>query len=562
MTPDDRDQNAQFRVLVEGVRDYAIFLLDTNGRVRTWNAGAERIKGYTADEIIGKHFAIFYPRAEARRGKPEYELRIATDEGKYEEEGWRVRKDGTTFWASVVITALRDSDGRLVGFGKVTRDLSERKRADEQRETVLDRERRARVEMEATLQHMRAIQSVTDAALSHLEIDTVLPALLDKIASILNVDTAVVLLLDADGDTLVARAARGLEEEVEKSVRIPVGHGFAGRVAQERRPIIVEDVQRSMVLNPILLEKGVRSLMGVPLLAGTRLLGVMHVGTLTPSRFTPGDQQFLQIAADRVALAVEHARLYEEAMNARHDADAATEALRVRDLFLSIAAHELKTPMTSAKMGADVLARTLANADLTPTQRQALAMVDRQTMRLSRLVTQLLDVARLQTGRLELQRTDTDLADMARATLAQFEQLSRAHRFTYVGPTAMPVTADPMRIEQVLTNLLDNAVKFSPDGGEIEISIATVGTNAVIAVRDHGIGVPPEHRPRLFERFYQAHNNRSGMGLGLNLAREIIEMHGGTMYAEFPSDGGTRFVMSLPRRAVAELAPPSEVRTP
>jgi len=561
VTPDDRDQNAQFRLLVEGVKDYAIFLLDTNGRVRTWNAGAERINGYTAEEIIGKHFAIFYPRAEARRGKPEYELRIAADEGKYEEEGWRVRKDGTTFWSSVVITALRDAQGRLVGYGKVTRDLTDRKRDEEQRQTVLDRERRARVETEVALQHMRAIQSVTDAALSHLELETVLPILLDKIVSILNVDTAVVLLLDGNGDTLVARAAKGLEEEVERGVRIPVGHGFAGRIAQERRAIIIEDVQRSMVLNPILLEKGVRSLMGVPLLAGTRLLGVMHVGTFTPSRFTAGDQEFLRIAADRVALAVEHARLYEEAIAARHDADAATEALRVRDLFLSVAAHELKTPMTSAKMGADVLARTLANADLTPAQRQALAMVDRQTMRLSRLVTQLLDVARLQTGHLELERIDIDLAEVARTTISQFEQLSRGHHFSYVGPTAMPVTADPMRMEQVLTNLLDNAVKFSPDGGEIEVSIGTVGANAVMAVRDHGIGVPPEHRARLFERFYQAHSNRSGMGLGLNLAREIIEMHGGTMYAEFPPDGGTRFVMSLPRSAVAELAQPSQVRT-
>src|SRR4051794_3469865 len=112
-----------FRLLVDSVRDYAIFLLDSRGYIRSWNTGAQRIKGYTSSEIIGKHFSIFYPATDIRRGKPDYELRVAVEEGRYEEEGWRVRKDGSRFWANVVITALRDATGTLVGFAKVTRDL-------------------------------------------------------------------------------------------------------------------------------------------------------------------------------------------------------------------------------------------------------------------------------------------------------------------------------------------------------------------------------------------------------------------------------------------------------
>src|SRR5581483_9695853 len=127
-----------FRLLVESVRDYAIFLLDPTGHIRSWNEGAQRIKGYTADEIIGKHFSIFYPPAEIRRGKTEYELRVAIEDGRYEEEGWRIHKDGSRFWANVVITALFDSTGRHVGFAKVTRDLSERKRAEEERAVLLE----------------------------------------------------------------------------------------------------------------------------------------------------------------------------------------------------------------------------------------------------------------------------------------------------------------------------------------------------------------------------------------------------------------------------------------
>jgi PAS domain S-box-containing protein len=128
-----RQSEERFRQLVASVRDYAIFMLDPAGRVATWNAGAERIKGYRADEIIGQHFSRFYPPAEVLAGKPDYELEVAGREGRFEDEGWRLRKDGTRFWANVVITALRDASGRLTGFGKVTRDLTERHRLEEER---------------------------------------------------------------------------------------------------------------------------------------------------------------------------------------------------------------------------------------------------------------------------------------------------------------------------------------------------------------------------------------------------------------------------------------------
>ena len=137
ITPDGPPE--QFRLLVESVRDYAIFMLDPEGHVRTWNAGAEAIKGYRADEIVGRSFTTFYTQPDRDRNHPQDELEIATREGRFEEEGWRVRKDGRTFWANVVITALRDEQGELVGFAKVTRDLTERRRAEEElRETAVE----------------------------------------------------------------------------------------------------------------------------------------------------------------------------------------------------------------------------------------------------------------------------------------------------------------------------------------------------------------------------------------------------------------------------------------
>jgi serine phosphatase RsbU (regulator of sigma subunit)/anti-sigma regulatory factor (Ser/Thr protein kinase) len=153
---------------------------------------------------------------------------------------------------------------------------------------------------------------VTDAALAYLSIDELLDELLIRTRDILHADTAAILMLEKDGSMLRARAAKGIEEEVEQGVRIPVGGGFAGRVAAERRPIVIPDVDHAHVLNPILREKGIRSLLGVPLLVEGRVIGVLHVGTLTPRDFTEDDRHLLQLAADRAALAIDHAHLYEQ----------------------------------------------------------------------------------------------------------------------------------------------------------------------------------------------------------------------------------------------------------
>ncbi|MBR9990041.1 MAG: PAS domain-containing sensor histidine kinase [Gemmatimonadetes bacterium] len=154
----DRDDPALYRLLIESVSDYAIFALDPTGVIMTWNPGAQRFKGYAADEIIGRHFSVFYPQADIDSGLPQYELEVASAEGRFEDEGWRLRKDGTRFWANVIIAALR-KDGRLVGFAKVTRDLTERREAelrsiaDARRVAEAEAANRARAEFLATLSH-------------------------------------------------------------------------------------------------------------------------------------------------------------------------------------------------------------------------------------------------------------------------------------------------------------------------------------------------------------------------------------------------------------------------
>jgi signal transduction histidine kinase len=187
---------------------------------------------------------------------------------------------------------------------------------------------------------VRRLQSVTDAALAHLRLDELLAALLDRTRQILEVDTCAILLLDEDTNELVARAALGIEEEVEQGVRVPVGGGFAGRIAAEKRPVILDDVDHAHVLNPILREKGIKSMMGVPLVVEGEVRGVLHVGSLHLRDFQPEEVELLQLVADRAALAIEHARLFEAERAARERiehvqavTDAALAHLDVNDLL-------------------------------------------------------------------------------------------------------------------------------------------------------------------------------------------------------------------------------------
>ncbi len=229
----------------------------------------------------------------------------------------------------------------------------------------------------------------------------------------------------------------------------------------------------------------------------------------------------------------------------------AEAAVRARDEFIAIAAHDLRTPITGLRGFTQLALRRIGrSASPDPAVlRDNLAMIERQSMRLERMVNQLLDASRLGTGTLELAFDSTDLARLVHDLAVDVDFTSSDHRILVRAPKVLDAEVDPWRFEQVVRNLLDNAVKYSPDGGTIEVELASTRSETVrLAVRDHGIGIPPEHRARIFERYYRGHQSFGGMGLGLYLCSAIVRLHGGTISAEFPEDGGTRFVVVVPRR--------------
>ncbi|MBA2354686.1 MAG: GAF domain-containing sensor histidine kinase [Acidobacteria bacterium] len=284
-----------------------------------------------------------------------------------------------------------------------------------------------------------------------------------------------------------------------------------------------------------------RSSMTVALGARGTVFGAVAFFSCDPARrYDGGDVAVAEDLARRAGQAIDNARLYRDAQ----------QAIRARDEFLSVVAHELRTPITSLLGFAQLACRQLDGTDPPNplVAERTLGAIDRQSARLAALVTRLLDVSRLDTGRLVLERQPLDLVALVRGVVDGARVRTRRHNLVLEAPDRLVATVDAVRIEQVLTNLVENAIKYSPDGGPIDVSVRKAPPGgAEVAVQDGGVGIPPERRARVFDRYYRAHGDEqaSGMGLGLYISRKIVQRHGGELRAEFPEDGGTRFIVTL-----------------
>ncbi len=291
----------RLRAMVESVKDYAIFTLDPRGHVTSWNAGAERIKGYRADEITGQHFSKFYLQEDIDRGKPDYELKVAAATGRFEDEGWRVRKDGSRFWANVIISALRDSAGTVRGFSKVTRDFTERKQAEE-----------------------ALLLQVTNTLVSNLDIGRLLAAVSASIRQVASYDYAGLTLFESSTGqlrihTLEAPSGRKVPPD---GTPIPVTGSPAGRAFTSREPVILNHVrQEGETFAPEnikrLTDLSINSACWIPLINRSRPLGTLMLGKLAEGAFSDKDIRLLSHVAGQIAIAIDNAETYRQVIEAR-----------------------------------------------------------------------------------------------------------------------------------------------------------------------------------------------------------------------------------------------------
>jgi signal transduction histidine kinase/ActR/RegA family two-component response regulator len=464
----------------------------------------------------------------------------------------------------------RPSDKSLLevmdGIGNQIGQFVERERAEAELSNLNDREKRGRLELEATLQRMRQVQIVTEVALSHLSLDKLLTELLDRVRDTIDVDTVVILLLESD-NTLVAWATKGLELDVK--IHVPMGAGFAGGVAAKKAPIAIENIEEADLHTPFLREHGVKSLLGVPLLLEGRVLGVIHVGRRAVRPFTEDDTRLLELVAFRIALAIDNARLFEEERAARREAEAAS---RAKDEFLTTISHELRTPLTPIIGWVHMIRNGLLPAKESA---HGLEVIEKNSHSLKRLINDLLDMSAILSGKMRMEQKPVDVSGAVSEAVEMVRPFASGHEVTLetriLHSDDATITGDRARLVQAFSNLLDNAVKFSRAGSTVTISCERLSNNIIVRVEDQGHGIATEFLPFVFDRFRQEDGSKTrahgGLGLGLALVKSFVEAHQGTVEAESAGTGqGSRFTISLPCAeatvaiaaiAQTEIAPPS-----
>ncbi|MGA8480157.1 MAG: ATP-binding protein [Chthoniobacterales bacterium] len=557
-----RKSQAHFRQLVEGVRNYAIFLLDAHGDVASWNQGAERIKGYSADEIIGKHFSAFYPPESIEQGWPEQELQLAKDEGRLEDEGWRVRKDGSRFWASVTITALRDENGNTEGFLKITRDLTARKQAEEQSARLV-REQAAREAAEISERRALFLAEASEALAASLDEEEIYQEVV-RIAVPFLADICIVDRLE-EGFARIAAVNQSNEASPDVVSRLseyypiePHDRYLVAEVLRTGRPRIFGDVSKLSQLAvqfqgeqaeaPLLKALSAQSAIVVPLIKRGEILGAISFIITDSAR--PYDLTEIALAQElgrRVSTAIDHALLYTTAQEAQHKAEMAG---RAKDRFLAMLSHELRTPLTPILFSSSLLTE---EPTLSETMREHLRVIVKNAQLEARLVDDLLDVTRISRGKFHLNFGIADAHEVLRTVLetCSADLANKQLRLSVeLEANNYQLRADVDRLQQVFWNLLKNAIKFTPPGGWIAIRSKNLRSDLLrVEIQDSGKGIAPGVAARIFDPFEQGERSE-GLGLGLAICKSIVELHGGRIAASSHGLGkGATFVVEIPATA-------------
>ena len=482
----------QFGAMVADVQDYGIFLLSPGGIVSSWNAGAERIKGYRADEIIGQHFSVFYPQDARERGWPGHELQTASVTGRFEDEGWRIRKDGSRFWANVVITAWRDGAGRLAGFLKITRDLTNRR----QIEVALR-------ESEERFRHL--VTNVRDYAMIRL----------DPQGVVASWNPGAQRIKGYTADEIIGR---------HFSVFYPPDAVTAQWPDRE-----LEVARREGNFE----DEGWR----------VRKDGTAFWANVVISAFTDDAgavEGFWKITRD-----LTERKRAEEQLN--ESAERLRRSNRELEQFASVAAHDLQEPLRKIQAFGDRL-RTRSAAALDEQGTDYLARILQAAGRMRRLIDDLLAYSRISTRPESL--VSLDLRGVIADVLTDLEvRVQSTGGRVEIGELPLVVAA-PSQMRQLFLNLIGNALKFRhPDVAPIvAISGRPRDDMADITVRDNGIGFEPAYRERIFEVFQRLHGRHEyeGTGIGLAICRKIVERHGGTIVADSQPGDGATFTFTLP----------------
>jgi PAS domain S-box-containing protein len=535
--------------LFTNIRDAVVVVDAETGRIALWNPAATDLFGFTADEALELSILdvaadlLFTPQwVAARDGGPSAQT----------VEIFAKRKTGPEVCVELTLSQLSSpSTGRTYVLS-VVRDISERRLAEEERierireQVALEEAAEAHRRLAVLAEASRLLDASLDYESTLQEVARVAARTLADwcIVHLLEQDGAIRWLATAHGDPAKEAVARELQERypatggVARVLRTGVAEVYGGETPDSERAARAHDADHLRMLR----ELDSRAVMIVPLVARGRMLGAVSLISTAPGRlYDDTDLAIAEELARRCGQAVENARLHQEAQ----------AAVKARDRFVSIASHELRTPIARVKGYAEMVLAAHSDGDLTDEMLlRSLKRIDHASDRLTGLVRDLLDLSKIRAGSLPLRLRSVELTELVRDVVGRYqEQLSGSgHLLLEIVGTPAGVSGDPDRIEQVLTNLLDNAIKYSPEGADLRVRLQAKARGVLLEVQDHGIGLPPSVSERIFEPFSRAANAEelqiTGMGLGLYICRNIVEQHNGRIWAR--SDGeGTGTVMSV-----------------
>ena len=517
------DTEKLYRLLVETVKDYAIFMLDTKGYITTWNEGAQRIKFYKASEIIGKHFSIFYPEEDIAWDKPAYELKVAIKEGRFEDEGWRIRKDGSRFWANVIITAMFEADGTHVGFSKVTRDLTERRSAEQSLEESAEK---FRILGESIPQMIWTTLPTGELTYTNKRWMEYTGYMLDELSG----DKWHKILHPDDLPAAIHEWELLVKEQKELNVELRLRRKDGIYRWHLSRALPVYDIKNNLIL---------------------------WVGSHTDIEDQKAAATNVNIINEQLAKTVKQLeyslKALQKEINRRENIEAEliekNRQLEIsnNDLeqFAYVASHDLREPLRMIGSYTSLLISRY-NLD-NPEINEFAGFIQEGVGRMQILINDLLAYSRVGRSDIDFQQVDVSqmLAEAKEALHAEIE----ATNANITAPKLPVIDGVASLISNLFQNLIGNAIKFrKPDvAPQIHIDFTSTEDEWKFSVKDNGLGIPKEYQSRIFIIFQRLHtrDKYDGTGIGLAICKKIVEFHGGKIWVESEPGQGSTFYFTI-----------------